>query len=97
MITIKLTEEAEKELGFIIEYIARDNPERARTFTKEMLKKAFDLLEVFPKSKPFYDEAKQIRLFPYEKYNLFYRFDEDIETVYIVHILNSAKLTDTLF
>jgi len=94
MIKVKLTAEAEIELENIIKYIAEDNPKRARTYTKEMLKKAFDLLEVFPLSCPIYNKEKNIRIFIFEEYNLFYRFDEVSKTAYIVHILSSSKRTE---
>lgn len=96
MIEIILTEEAENDLVDVIEYIARDNPKRAKTYIAELLAKADNTISIFPFSCPLHNEAFNIRKFTYGKYNLYYKYIESEEKAYILHVFNSALLENTM-
>ena len=88
---IQLTKEANYELEDIIKYISQDNPEIARKYAQRMIQKLFNVLSIFPLSCPLYNTKKQIRVFHFEKYKIFYRFEEKNNTIYILHITHSRK------
>jgi plasmid stabilization system protein ParE len=96
MIEVILTEEAENDLVDIIEYIARDNPKRAKSYTVELLEKADNTISTFPFSCPLHIKKLNIRKFIYGKYNVYYKYIESEEKAYILHIFNSALLENTL-
>jgi len=96
MIEIILTKEAENDLVDIIEYIARDNPKRAKTYTVELLEKADNTISTFPFSCPLDNKKLNIRKFIYGKYNIYYKYIESEEKAYILHIFNAASRQNTI-
>lgn len=92
---VVLTKEAISDLFEIGEYIRSDNPERAFSFTNELLKQCHSLQKL-PLAFPLvYRYANlNIRKKPYKNYLIFYRVQEsDIE---IIHIIHGARDYDDL-
>jgi toxin ParE1/3/4 len=85
-----LTSEARADLIRIGDYIASDNPVRARSFVQELRTKAKQLGDM-PRGFPLVPryEASGIRRRPYGSYLLFYRVEED--RIAVVHILHGAQ------
>jgi toxin ParE1/3/4 len=86
---VEFSDAAEHDLESIADYIARDNPGRARTFVQELEDKCLGLADMslrFPLVPGF--EAVGIRKRTYGNYLIFYRVDET--SIYIIHILNGA-------
>lgn len=87
---VVLTDEALADLEAIADYIARDNPSRARSFVAELLAKArglADMPEAFPLV-PRY-ASLGIRRRVHGNYLIFYRADPARITV--IHILHGAR------
>ena len=87
---VVITDDALNDLQQIGDHIARDNPERARSFVAELLAKAqglADLPEGFPLV-PRYAELG-IRRRAHGAYLIFYRLEPDHMTV--IHILHGAR------
>jgi plasmid stabilization system protein ParE len=87
-----MTDIAEECLLDISEYIALDNPTRAETFIREMVKSFTNTLSVFPLAGKVYEELEtkmEIRSLAYKKYVCFYWVNNDV--VEILSILNSAQ------
>ena len=87
---VVLTDEARGDLERIGDYIARDNPVRARSFIRELLGKAQgigDAPEAF-QLVPRYEQFK-IRRRVHGNYAIFYRVED--ARVTIIHILNGAQ------
>jgi plasmid stabilization system protein ParE len=94
-VKVVLADEALRELEEIGDYIARDNPERARTFVAELLGMAGRLgerPEAFPVL-PRYAHLG-IRRRVHGAYLIFYRLET--EQVTIIHILHGARDYDAL-
>lgn len=96
MIEVILTEEANNDLVSIIEYIAQDNPKRAKTYITDLLSKADNTISTFPFSCPLHNKEFHIRKFIYGKYNVYYQYIESEEKAYILHVFNSALLENTI-
>lgn len=90
MITIDVTEEAKANLKSIADFISKDNPVRAKTYTVELLSKARERLQILPESCPFHNKELNIRKFSYGKYNVYYQYESEAETASIIFILHSA-------
>jgi len=90
MTKVVLTQTARNDLVNIIEHIARDSPERAKTYTVKILEKAKNTIALFPLSSPLHSKKFNVRRFSYEKYNIYYQYIEGEQTAYLLHILNSA-------
>lgn len=90
MIKIELSQEATDNLKSISDYISIDNPLRGKTYTIELLSKARKQLQTFPESCFLHNEALNIRRYCYGKYNLYYQYRKNKETVYILFVLHSA-------
>jgi plasmid stabilization system protein ParE len=87
---VVIAEEARRDLREIGDYIARDNPIRARSFVAELLGKARDLSDMplrYPLIARYADRG--IRRRPHARYAIFYRIDGG--TVTVIHILHSAR------
>lgn len=87
---VVLTDEALADLEAIIDYIALDNPERARSFSAELLAKARELADM-PSAFPLVPRYAElgIRRRKHGRYLIFYRVGENRLTV--IHILHSAR------
>lgn len=92
---VVLTDEAERNLETIGDYIARDSPERAASFICG-LREACLGLATFPERFPLVPryEAHRIRRRVHGNYLIFYR----VETTHIVviHVLNGAQDYDAI-
>lgn len=84
------TDAAEEELEAIGDYIARDNPDRALSFVRE-LRKDCVLLTTMPKRHPLLSRhrASGIRRRVHGNYLIFYRIEPD--AVQVLHILHGAR------
>ena len=85
---IEITDIAEHELNAIALYIAEDSPQRAITFTDEIIDKFIDVISLFPLSGMKY---REYLCFKYKRYLVFYKVNEMEKKVYIMHIINSAQ------
>ena len=79
------TESARAELQAIVFYIARDNPQRARSFSVE-LRGACQRLAEMPERFPRVPRYQSIRKRTYGNYVIFYKVAADqIEIIHIYH------------
>ncbi|MCO1345946.1 type II toxin-antitoxin system RelE/ParE family toxin (plasmid) [Burkholderia multivorans] len=87
---VRLSSEARQDLIAIGDYIARDNPSRARSFVQELTNKCASLANM-PLSYPVVPryEAKGIRRRVHGNYQIFYRVDGD--QVFVVRVLHGAR------
>jgi toxin ParE1/3/4 len=87
---VRLSSEARQDLIAIGDYIARDNPSRARSFVKELTDKCASLaaMPLGYAIVPRY-EAKGIRRCVHGNYQVFYRADGDL--IFIVRVLHGAR------
>lgn len=87
---VVITTDALNDLEQIGDYIARDNPGRARSFVAELIAKAQDLADL-PEGFPLVPRyaSRGIRRRVHGAYLIFYRVEEARVTV--VHILHSAR------
>ncbi|MCB1447223.1 MAG: type II toxin-antitoxin system RelE/ParE family toxin [Rhizobiaceae bacterium] len=86
---VVFTEGARQDLLAIGDYIARDNPLRALSFTDELEDRCMSL-ERFPNAYPILARRLQsnIRRMVHGNYSIFYSVLSD--TVSIIHVLNGA-------
>ncbi|MBH1974147.1 MAG: type II toxin-antitoxin system RelE/ParE family toxin [Rhodobacteraceae bacterium] len=86
---VELTAAAEAELESIGDYIARDNPERALSFVRELARSCLDLADM-PEAWPVVPRYKHlgIRRRVHGRYLIFYRIGADRITV--LNVLNGA-------
>lgn len=92
MVEVHISRKARKDLDIIKEYIAQDNPQRAESFSVELLTNSINIISEFPLSCPIYNEPKGIRRYVFERYNIYYRLSDNGKKANILHILNSALL-----
>lgn len=87
---VVLAEEALSDLEQIADYIARDNPPRARSFVAELLGKARQLGDL-PHGFPLVPRYAHlgVRRRAHRNYLIFYRAEPD--RVLVIHILHSAQ------
>jgi toxin ParE1/3/4 len=86
---VRLTQEARAELRSIGDYIARDNPTRARSFVRELLASCASLADMplaFPLI-PRY-EGRGVRRRVHGNYLLLYRVEAG--QVVVLHVLHGA-------
>jgi toxin ParE1/3/4 len=86
---VRLTAEAERDIEAVADYIARDNPERALSFVRELRGKCRDLAD-FPDRFPLVPryEALGVRHRIHGDYLIFYR--ASAEEVTVIHVLHGA-------
>lgn len=87
---VVLTDEALGDLERIGDYIAQDNPDRARSFIRELLDKARQLGDL-PQGFPLVPRYAHlgIRRRAHGSYLIFYRAEPDRVTV--IHVLHGAR------
>ncbi len=87
---VVLTDEALADLQQIADYIAEDNPERARTFVAELIERAREIGER-PLAYPLVPryETLGVRRRVHRAYLIFYR--AEAERVTILHVLHGAR------
>ena len=82
---VRLSEAAEFDLEAIGDWIAKDSPSRAYTFTLELLKVCTEL-GYFPERFPRVPRYQSIRKRTYGNYVIFYKVAADqIEIIHIYH------------
>lgn len=92
MVKIQLTKKARIDLQVIKNFIAEDNPSRAKSFVEEIIKSFISTVGDFPLSSPIYNSTKSIRRFVFHSYNVYYHFNEAKQQVTVLHILNASAL-----
>lgn len=93
---VEFSDKAEADLEAIADYIARDNPPRALSFTRDLRRRCLGLA-TFPRRYPLlagYEEVG-IRKAVHAAYLIFFQYDE--EAVSIVHIVHGAAEYGHLF
>ena len=87
---VVFSDKAERDLEEIADWIAQDNPERARTFSAE-LEKAAKTIGRAPRSYPLADKARDpdMRRRVHGRYLIF--FDVGLDAVEILHIVHGAR------
>ena len=87
---VSFADAAIRELEDIGDYIARDNPRRAKTFVEEMREKCLGIGE-FPQAYPLVERhtRSKIRKRSYRSYLIFYRVIAS--RVEIIHVLHGAR------
>jgi plasmid stabilization system protein ParE len=87
---VLLADAAARDLEAIGDYIARDNPQRAVSFIRELREDCLGLA-AFPERFPLVPryEAQRIRRRVHGNYLIFYRVEAD--RIEVIHILNSAQ------
>ena len=87
---VVLSAEALSDLQQIGDYIAQDNPARARSFVAELLGKAGELADM-PRAFPVVPRYSHlgIRRRVHGSYLIFYRFAD--ERVTVIHVLHGAR------
>ena len=92
---VVISEAARLGLEQIGDYIARDNPSRARSFIAELRTACLTLAEM-PRAFPIVPRYERlgVRRRPHGNYSIFYRVDQD--RVSIVQILHGARDYETL-
>jgi len=84
-----LTETAFSDLEEIALYIARDNPERATTFTREIVGHCHRIANTPRAGRERPEIRRGIRSVPHGNYVIFYRIVE--AGVQILHVLHGAR------
>ncbi len=87
---VDLTAEARGDLERIGDYIAQDNPARARSFVRDLIAKARQIGDN-PQGYvlvPRY-ENRNIRRLAFGNYLIFYRVEED--RISVIHVLHGAR------
>lgn len=92
---VVLTSEARDDLERIGDYIAQDNPTRARSFVNELIEKVRSIGDM-PLAFPLVPRYAHlgIRRRVHGNYLIFYRTDEN--NIVIIHILQGARDTEAL-
>ena len=85
------SEKAEEDFENIIEYIALDNPYKALSFVQEMIDRFENLISTFPRAGKKY---KDVYLYVYQGYYLFYDIKDDIQTIELLRVVNSFQYTE---
>ncbi len=81
--------ESEGELINIIDYIAQDSESRAIQFSSKLYADIYKNLSFMPSMFRIYE--KNIRIFPYWHYVIFYEINEERGQVEILHIIHGAR------
>jgi plasmid stabilization system protein ParE len=86
---VVISAEAERDLEAIGDYIARDNPQRAISFVREIREQCVQLAEM-PAAAPLVSRYQRygVRRHVHGNYLIFYQFDS--ERLVVLHILHGA-------
>ncbi len=90
MYKVEVLQTAEEHLDVIIDYIALESPQRAISFTQEMVEKFINLVSTFPYAGV---KHKQHFCFKYKGYLMFYQVQEEQKQVNLLFVLNSSQYT----
>lgn len=87
---VVFTDEAERDINGIFDYIASENPVRAMTFARELIDRCEQIADM-PQSFPLVPRyaAMGVRRRAYRRYLIFYTIDDDY--IRIIHVLNGAQ------
>lgn len=87
---VVITNEAQCDLETIGDYIARHNPDRARSFVRELIEKAMSLADM-PRRFPLVSRYEQlgIRSVVHGNHLVFYRVESD--RMIVIHVLHGAR------
>nr|VFK57586.1 MAG: Plasmid stabilization system protein ParE [Candidatus Kentron sp. TUN] len=96
MTKVIISKKAEEDLAEIIRYISIDNKSRAEAYIKELLEESKITISTFPFSSPVYNKSLDIRRFVYQKYNIYYQYDEKSNIAIILRVINSALLENMM-
>ena len=86
---IRIMPQAKLELEDIAYFIALDNPNRASTFVKELVKSISTTLSTLPEGGSIY--KGEIRKIAYKGYTAFYQINKAKQQVNILHIVNLSQ------
>jgi plasmid stabilization system protein ParE len=89
-VKVVFSQNAEQDLEDIADWIARDNPERARSFVADLVRTCKSIGRT-PRSYPFVDKSRDstLRRRIYRNYLIF--FDIGAKDVEILHVLHGAR------
>ncbi len=86
----KIASQAKRDIKSIWRYIARDNASNATAFCDELFLVA-ESLKSFPLRHGSFVKRPNIRKVAYEAYLIFYKIDEENQTVEILRFWHSAR------
>ena len=89
MYEVRYTENAERDLDEIADYIAQYNLENAILFITELENSFYKVLSVFPNGGYLYNKSKGIRMTSHKGYTAFYHIKNEI--VEVLHVVNLEK------
>ncbi len=90
-----ITRQAQADLDDIADYIAENNPERAVTFTREIIGHCHRLCNMPQVGRARPDLGRDVRSIPHGGYVIFYRIvDAEVE---IARVLHGARDVEALF
>ena len=90
------TDRALADLGVILRYVARDNPEAAQRLGQNILE-VTNLLSSFPKMGRIYPKSsRKSRCMPHKNYLIIYQEDENRRMIEILRILHGARNLENL-
>lgn len=88
MYFVRVLEKAEKDLDCIADYIAKENPYKAVSFTQELLKSFKNKTSLYPR---IGIKCKNFHYLIHGKYFIFYDVWEDKKEVVVLHIIHGAN------
>jgi plasmid stabilization system protein ParE len=89
---VLIADSAIADLGEIVEFVSRDNPEAAARLGEKLIAQASGL-GVMPTRFPFHDRRRGIRKLTLAPYLVFYTCDETALVVNILHFWHGARRT----
>jgi plasmid stabilization system protein ParE len=87
---LKIASHAKRDINSIWRYIARDNPSNATAFCDELLLVA-ESLKSFPHRHGNFAKRPNIRKVAFDAYLIFYKINEENQTVEILRFWHSAR------
>lgn len=91
MTRVIIRQSAKNDLEFINQYIRRRNPSRAASFVLELKQMCLSLNE-FPERYPIEPDAgHNIHKMAYKGYLIFYRYEKENDSVYILGVLEEHQ------
>src|SRR5438034_3780683 len=89
---IILTPQSQDDLGTLVRYIARDNPERARSFGNELIDRALSA-GAFPELGRIVPESNDpaVREVVHGSYRIIYEVFHDPNVIYVLRFWHAAR------
>ena len=91
---VAFADTAEEGLLDIVDYIASDNPVRAVSFIEELTSSLRKTLSIFPYSGKVAKDLEidqEIRVWPYGRYNSYYRVVADKQRVEVLFVFHASR------